>query len=239
MYSLLMLPLVIANTLLAIWLARSWYRHRDWLLLVTLLPMIALPYDTGIVMLGGTIGEGDLLRALSAPRLNWFYLTAPLLLIIAGGIARRADFPWAQSNGVLGVLCALALGFVIYDASRIFQVPTLYPACFEDVLRYVSSVKLAQACTPGQAGIDVGGRVPWAGFAGMLLLLVVGVLLWWKRGWPWLVLGSVAGAIVLGLTNTPIGPLNTFYGDFLSVGAFVWTAIHFSSSKTGKLVSDT
>jgi hypothetical protein len=69
------------------------------------------------------------------------------------------------------------------------------------------------------------------------LLLVVGVLLWWKRGWPWLVLGSVAGAIVLGLTNTTIGPLNTFYGDFLSVGAFVWTAIHFSSLR--EMVSDT
>ena len=231
MYSLLMLPLVIANTLLVIWLARSWYRNRDWLLLVILLLMIALPYDTGIVMLGSTIGEGDLLRGLSAPRLNWFYLTAPLLLVIAGGIARRADFAWAQPNWVMGVLCALTIGFVVYDASRIFQVPTVYPACFEDVLRYVSSVKPEQACTPGQAGIDVGGRVPWAGLAGMLVLLVVGVQLWWQRGWPWLAVGSVAGAIVLSLTSTPIGPLNTFYGDFLSVGSFVWTAIHFSEKR--------
>ena len=132
MYSLLMLPLVIANTLLVVWLARSWYRYRDWLLLFTLLPMIALPYDTGIVALGSAIGQGDLLRALSAPRLNWFFLTAPLLLIVAGGIARRADFPWAQSNGVMGVLCAFAIGFFVYDAPRIFQFPTLYPACFED-----------------------------------------------------------------------------------------------------------
>lgn len=232
MYSLLMLPLVIANTLLVVWLARSWYRYRDWLLLFTLLPMIALPYDTGIVALGSAIGQGDLLRALSAPRLNWFFLTAPLLLIVAGGIARRADFPWAQSNGVMGVLCAFAIGFFVYDAPRIFQFPTLYPACFEDVLRYVASVKPSQACTPGQAGINVGGSVPWAGLAGMLLLLVIGVQLWWQRSWPWLVLGSVASAIVLGLPNTPIGPLNTFFGDFLSLGAVVWTAIHFSSAKT-------
>ena len=232
MYSLLMLPLVIANTLLVVWLARSWYRNRDWLLLVTLLPMIALPYDTGIVALGSTIGQGDLLRVLSAPRLNWFYLTAPLLLIIAGGIARRAKFPWAQPNWIMGGLFALAVGFVVYDASRIFQVPALYPACFEDVLRYVSSVKPAQACAPGQAGIDVGGSLPWAGLAGMLVLLVVGVLLWWQCGWSWLTAGSIASAILLGLPNTPIGPLTTFYGDFLSLGALVWTAIHFSSSKT-------
>ncbi len=233
MYSLLMLPLVIANTFLVIWLARSGYRNRDWLLFVTLLMMIALPYDTGIVMLGSTIGQGDLLRLLSAPRLNWLFLTAPLLMIIACGIARRAAFAWAQSKWLLGVLCVLAFGFLVYDAPRIFQVPALYPACFEDVLRYVSSVKPAQACTPGQPGIDVGGVVPWAGLAGMVLLLAVGVQLWWKRGWPWLVLGTIASAIVLSLSNTPIGPLNTFFGDFLSMGSIILTVIHFSTLHTG------
>lgn len=240
MYSLSMLPLVIVNTLLVVWLVRSWAQNRDWLLLVTLLPMIALPYDTGIVMLGSTLGQGDLLRMLSAPRMISFYLTTPLLLVIAGGIARRADFGWAQSKWVLVGLGALALGSVVYDAPKIFQIPTLYPACFEDVVRYVSSVKPAQACTPGQAGIDVGGSVPWAALAGMLLLLVIGVALWWKRGWPWLVLGSVASAIILGMPDTPIGPLSTFYGDFLSLGSIVWTAIHFSSMKSfSDRVSDT
>ena len=232
MYSLLMLPLVIANSLLVVWLARSWYRHRDWLLLVTLLPMIALPYDTAIVALGSTIGQGDLLRGLSAPRLNWFYLTIPLLLIIAGGIAQRAEFAWAQSKAFMAVLGALAVGFLVNDWSNIVQVPELYPACFKDVVRYVSSVDPAQACTPGQAGIDVGGSLPWAGLAGMLALLVVGVLLWWQRGWPWLTLGSIASAVLLGLPNTPLGPLSTFYGDFLSMGSIVWTVIHFSFSKT-------
>ena len=197
-------------------------------LLVVLSLMIALPYDTGMVALGGTIGQGDLLRMLSAPRLNWFYLTAPLLLIIAVGISRRADFTWAQSKWVMLGFGAAALGFIIYDAPRIFQVPTLYPACFEDVLRYVSSVKPEQACTPGQAGIGVPGNLPWAGFAGMLVLLVVGVFLWWKRGWPWLTVGSIVSAIVLSLSNTPIGPLTTFYGDFLSMASVTWTAIHFA-----------
>lgn len=234
MYSLLLLPLVVANTLLVVWLARSWLRHRDWLLLVTLLPMIALPYDTAIVALGSTLGEGELLRGLSAPRLIWFYLTIPLLLIIAGGILRRADFAWAQSKGFMAALCALAVGFLVYDWSNIFQLPTVYPACFEDVLRYVSSVSPEQACRPGQAGIDVGGNLPWAGLAGMLALLVVGVLLWWKRGWPWLTLGSVVSAVLLGVQNTPIGPLGTFYGDFVSMASIVWTVIHFSAEAARK-----
>jgi hypothetical protein len=231
MYSLLMLPLVIANTLLVVWLARSGFRYRDWLLVLTLMLIAALPYDTGIVMLGSTIGQGDLLQMLSVPRYIWFYLTAPLLPLIAGGIARRAGFAWAQANWVWGVLGLLAVGFFVNDVSKLFQVPTLYPACFEDVLRYVASVKPSQVCTPGQAGVDVGGSLPWAALAGMLLMLVVGVLLWWKRGWPWLVLGAVAGTVVLGLPNTPLGPLHTFYGDFLFMGSIAWTAVHFSAQK--------
>jgi hypothetical protein len=234
MYSLLMLPLVIANTLLLVWLARSGFRYRDWLLFLTLLLIIALPYDTGLVMLGSTIGQGDLLQKMSGPRFNWFYLTAPLVPLIAAGIARRAGFAWAQSKWVWGVLGLFALGLIVNDASSIFQAPTLYPACFEDVLRYVASVKPAQVCTPGQAGIDVGGSPPWAALAGMLVMLVVGVLLWWKRGWPWLVLGAVASTVVLALPTTPIGPLSTFYGDFLSMGSIAWTAIHFSALASEK-----
>ena len=231
MYSLLMLPLVIANTLLVVWLARSGFRYRDWLLFLTLLLIVALPYDTGIVMLGSTIGQGDLLQMLSAPRYIWFYLSAPLLPLIAGGIARRAGFAWAQLNWVWGVLGLLALGFIVNDAARLFQLPTLYPACFEDVLRYVASVKPSQVCTPGQAGTDVAVSPPWALLAGMLMMLVVGVLLWWQRGWPWLALGAVASTAVLALPNTPLGPISTFYGDFLSMGSITWTAIHFAGKR--------
>ena len=64
MYSLLMLPLVIANTALVVWLARNWYQNRDWVLLVTLIPMIALPYDTGMVALGSV---GYVLRLAREP----------------------------------------------------------------------------------------------------------------------------------------------------------------------------
>jgi hypothetical protein len=39
---------------------------------------------------------------------------------------------------------------------------------------------------------------------------------------------------VLALPNTPIGPLSTFYGDFLSMGSIAWTAIHFSALASEK-----
>jgi hypothetical protein len=156
MYSLLMLPLVIGNICLVIWLARSWLRQRDWVLLVTLLPMLALPYDTGVVALGSTLGEGDLLRRLSMPRLLWFYLTMPLLLLIAGGIARRADFAWAQSRGFVIGLGALTVGFLAFGWENIFSIPTLYPACFEDA----SSVCWWSACCCGGSAAGPGSR--WA-----------------------------------------------------------------------------
>ncbi len=61
------------------------------------------------------------------------------------------------------------------------RLATRYDENVLDQLLFVPSVKPEQACTPGQPGIDVGGVFPWAGLAGMALLLVVGVMLWWKK----------------------------------------------------------
>ena len=99
-------------------------------------------------------------------------------------------------------------------------------------MRYVTTVQPEQACRPGQPGIGVpGSGLPWAGLIGMAVLLIVGIGLWWQRGWPWLVVGMLASAVTLSLptTATPLGPLTVFYGDFLSMVSILWTAIHFST----------
>lgn len=95
MYSLVMLPLVIANTMLVVWLLRRWLATRDWVLLLTLIMMIALPYDTAVVMLGGVIGAGELLRHLNVPRITWLYLT-PLgpLTVFSGDFLSMAAIGW-------------------------------------------------------------------------------------------------------------------------------------------------
>jgi len=80
-----------------------------------ILPLVMLPYDTAVVGLGSTIGQGDLLRQLTVPRINWYYLTMPGLLILAGGLARRAGFAWARPRWVMGLMCTLAVVLVAID----------------------------------------------------------------------------------------------------------------------------
>jgi hypothetical protein len=232
MWSWLMVPLVVANTLVLVWLLRHWARERDGLLLTAALPLLMLPYDTGLVALGHTIGAGELLRLLSIPRMNWFYLTLPLLIIVAAGAARRAGLRWAASRGAMGAFCAVAALLIVTEYPRIIRVPTLYPACHGDLLRYVTSVLPAEACTPGQAGISVAVAAPWGAILTFVIVLVVGIALWWQRRWPWLAVGTLASGVMLRLPASAVGPLGTYVGDFLSMGAVVWTAIHFCAQSS-------
>lgn len=229
MWSWLMVPLVVANTLVLAWLLRHWAREHDGLLLTAALPLLMLPYDTGLVALGHTIGQGELLRQLSIPRMNWFYLTLPLLVIVAAGSARRAGLRWASGRWAMGAFCAVAALLIVIEYPRIVHVPMLYPACYEDLLRYVTSVPPAQACTPGQAGIGVAVAPPWSAILTFVIVLALGLTLWWQRRWPWLAVGTLASGLMLRLPTSAVGPVGTFLGDFLSMGAVVWTAIHYSA----------
>jgi hypothetical protein len=106
--------------------------------------------------------------------------------------------------------------------------PVLYPACFKDTVRYVTSVPASQICTPGQAGVVVAIGLPIGGIVTMLVILMVSFLLWWRRGWPWLALGTLLSAAMLRLPATVAGPFGTFLGDLFSMGAMAWTLVHFS-----------
>lgn len=233
MYSLLILPLFIGNLALIAWLLRSWQRTRDPLHLVVFLPLVMLPYDTAVVGLGSTIGQGELLRQLTVPRINWYYLTMPGLLILAGGLARRAGFEWARPRWVMGLLCTLAAVLVAIDWRRIVTAPDLYPACFGDLLRYVRSVPAEQACTPGQPGIDAVFEPSRAALVEMLSVLVISILLAWKRRWPWLLVGCVVSAVAMAVPayGTPLG-------DIISMGSMVWAVVHFAEARGPRVASD-
>jgi hypothetical protein len=225
-YSLLILPLFLGNVAMVAWVLRSWQRTRDPLHLVVLLPLVMLPYDTAIVGLGSTIGQGELLRQLTVPRVNWYYLTMPPLLIMAGGLVRRAGFTWAQPRWVMGASCVLAVALILADWRRILTAPDLYPACFGDLLRYVRTVPPDQVCTPGQAGVGATFSPSPAALVVMLAMLALGILLAWKRRWPWLLAGCVVSSVAMLVPayGTPLG-------DIISMGSMAWTVVHFAGRR--------
>ncbi len=228
MFSGLMFLLAIADTALLIWTVRRWREFRHPVLGLLAFLILALPYDTALVGAGRWLGPGDALALASGPRFMLFALSVPLILIVNASLARLAGFRWAQPPWFVGTVCLLAAGFLALSWREILVFPALHPACWADTLRYVPSVLPSQVCNAGPppgAGMPV--PLPLAAVLALPTMVLLGAALWWRRRWPWLFLGSVAGLAFLGLPPALVGPIPGFFGDALNMLALAATAVHF------------
>lgn len=227
MFSALMLLLAIADTVLLVWTLRRWREFRHPVLGLLAFLILALPYDTALVGAGRWLGQGGLLEVLSGPRFMLFALSVPLILIINASLAKLAGFRWAQPRWFVGAVCLLATGFLLLSWRQILFFPDLYPACWADTLRYVPSVTPTQVCSPGQVSAGSPGPLPLAALLALPSMVALGAVLWWRRRWPWLFAGTLAGLTFLGLPPSAVGPIPGFFGDALNMLALVATAVHF------------
>lgn len=226
MYSALMFLLSAADAALLIYTVREWRRQRLAVLGLLAFLVLALPYDTALVGAGRFIGISPGLEVASGPRFMLFHLSVPLLVIVAGSLARLAGVRVLQGKAAMAGVCLVATALAVADYEHIVFFPSLFPACWADTLRYVPSVLEAQACTPDQPGIGLPGAFPLAAAVSLPLLLVLGAWLAWRRRWPWLVVGMVAGFVLLGLPPAAVGPIPGFVGDAVNMLAMVATAVH-------------
>lgn len=227
MYSYLILGLALANLALLAWTLSCWWRHRHPVLLVLACLVMILPFDATVVGAGRWLGEGAFLEVLNGIRFRLLALSLPVLLVVAMVVARLGALRWAQGTWLVPASVLLGAAFILLDWQDIFQSPSLHPACWQDVLRYLPSVPADQACRPGQGGVELGVRLPPAAFVVLPVLVLTGIHLWWKRRWPWLFWGSVTLFLLPGLAAAGAGPLPGFLGDTLGLGALVATALHF------------
>lgn len=213
MYSMLMLVLAGAHAAVAVAVFRRWRAGHNGLLFLVLLSLLAALWDTAVVGAGRYLGQGPLLEQLSGLRFAGMYLALPLLLFVFATLSRRAGFPWARHDWAHGAFCIAAVAILAWHFTMFDRLLQVYPACWQDTLRYVLSVNPAQACAPGQPGIGVAAPFPWAAVAIFLLFLGLGIGLAVRQGWPWLAIGIVAG---IGLMNLPAelaGPVAGFAGE--------------------------
>lgn len=224
-----MLLLAVADSALLIWTVQRWREFRHPVLAMLAFLILALPYDTALVGLGRWIGQGEVLALLSGPRFMLFAVSVPLMLIVMASLARLADFRWAQPRWFIGAVCVLTTALLLQSWRQILLFPALYPACWADTLRYVLSVTPTQVCSPVQSGANLpgAGTLPVAAILALPSMVLLGAALWWRRGWPWLFFGTLAGLIFLGLPPTRVGPIPGFFGDALNMLALVATAVHF------------
>jgi len=203
--------------------ARAYLNEPNKMLLLILCPTSLLWFDSFAIAVGQYVGEGSLLLGSSYIRYLAHWLMLPLLFIVAGMILRGADFKFASSKYVMGAFCLLAVFFIIEDARHIFIVD-FYPACYGETLRYVTKVPIGQACTPELEGVGI--RVPpWAPIVLTMTLLVIGIAIWVKHKWPWLVVGCVI--MLVAAQPTPIGPILSNAGEPFFTFALTLAAIKF------------
>jgi hypothetical protein len=227
MFSIALLALAVLDAALLVYAARAWLADRAnrALMLQTVL-LLLLWFDVLTVALGGWLGDGPALQAMSRIRYTWFYLTMPLLLIGVGALARQAGFAWAKPKWVMGAICVIAAAFIITDVPRVlmaeFQV-----ACYADTLRHVARVAPGEACPGGVEGAG-GWFTSFSIPVVFLSVTLMGVLLWVRRGWPWLGVSALAFMGGTAIPTAIITPFLTYPLDTLMTAAFVFAAIRFS-----------
>ncbi len=230
MFSLLILGMAAAAGVAGLWAFLQWRQTRSLLLLFNLLVLGAAVLHALIAGAGRWSGPGQELRG---------YYVLPLLLAIAAlpaslfsfaGISRASGFAWARIDWGHGIVDIIAVGLLIYSLSGIFAVQTLAPACWADVVWYLPSVPPPLYC-PGHAPeIVMPPRIHWVPVVVLAAYFSLGAGLWWRQGWPWLLVGMGLG-IVLLLTPLTWGPVPRFAGELICAVAITLVAVRHARSQ--------
>lgn len=212
------------------WGWKNWARYgRPRGLFLVLFGGTLLWYDNFRIGIGRFIGEGELLQTMTVPAFAWHWTMLPLLVIAAGSIAKSAGLKWAQPKLVMGAFCLLASVLIALDVPYLFQID-LYPACVADTVRYTTRVSELQFCSADSVVVNGVGS-PFVAIATNVIVLIVGIVMWIQRGWPWLTLGS--GAMFFAAGGGPaIAPYWALpianFGEILFTLGMITTAIHFA-----------
>ncbi|NNH68516.1 hypothetical protein HLB23_01235 [Nocardia uniformis] len=137
---------------------------RVWLLVLV---GLGLAYDSAVFGLGALIGEGATLHGMSVGRFVGHVVLTPLLVVWAGEwlLPGRRVWAWLFAG-------ALVIWGVLEDLVHLSLIPREYAG----TLRYVPE-------TPSGP--------PFPALVVSAVLLIAGIMLWRRAGWPWLALATL------------------------------------------------
>jgi hypothetical protein len=159
--------------------------------LLVLIVVYGLAYDNLSIAVGAVLPAGDLLRALNVPRYWIHALTTPTMIISAFGALRLTGSKFAQSKASHVVMCVLAtLLIALSSYENIFNL-TLAPEMAGGVTRYINTFDLVK-----------GPPIPALGT--IIVVLILGVVLWRNKKFPWLFVASLVEFAAAGATGLPL-----------------------------------
>lgn len=212
---------------LFVWLVRLWRETREPIALVLMLPQFFLIWDNWRVAIGPLLGFGDLLYWLTWPSFWVHWFAGCWLIIAAGALLRIAGFEFAKSKWVMGAFCITAVALMLHDLPN-FWTQELYPVCQYDLIRYSSAVSETTRCWPDQP-LAGSNQFPLAPVVTCFVVIGTGLVLWIRRGFPWLFLG----ALLMLISATP--PFAKYkldnFGEVLIKGGTFWALWHFTRTK--------
>lgn len=206
MDTVLFLGFALAYLALLIWGLGLAARHGWWTPAnLPLLVVAALVYDNAALGLGRFIGEGPLLEALNYARYYIHAAITPLLVAWALHTLRRAGFGWAQARWyqVVSIAAALALTVVEY---------------FLEV-RGLHLVPDEEYCVLSYANAEPASGPPLMVLIVAAVLLIAGVMVWKKQGWPWLFIGALLMTIGSAVESSSLPPPALALADADPLGA--------------------
>lgn len=199
MYPLFHLILALLEWGLLGWAIALWRKSNSLAMIVLPIVLFSLSYDNLVLAFGSLIGEGELLKTLSAIRFVLHNLVVPLFIAIGVELARRAGADWATRNiQTLSWIVALTLSGI--GLSMNFMALELKPVHFAGVLRYVS----AQVTGPPIITIAVNSFV-----------LLIGIGLWYRLQWQWLFWGTAIAFIGNIVPSVIVGTLPSSLAEFI------------------------
>lgn len=211
-------------------------------LTIALFANTLLWYDNFRIGVGRFIGEGDLLYNLSIPAFFWHWTMLPLFVIVAGSIARLAGLEWARSRLVMGLFCLVAVGLfakdlpytvgLLFGETGPMPAVELRPACIADTVRYSTKVSASQLCGP-EATVFRNGPSSLPAIVMNVIMVAVGIALWIRHRWKWLVIGpglmfiAAGGAPLWGAYMLPVAN----FGEILFTAGVLVTILRFSPGR--------
>ena len=184
--------------------------NRNNYVLLLLLVLAGLFYDTFIIGIGKFIGEGNLLQTLNAGRFYIHALLTPTMMIFGFGVLRKAGIKWAQSKTAHVIVCVVTTLLILLGAfSDILQLD-LHAKAVTDTLRYVN-----------EGGMK-GPPIP--AILTIIFLIVAGISLWRNTGWKWLAIGGIIMFIAAGAG----------IGDMFYIGNIGEVILGFANASTAK-----
>jgi hypothetical protein len=159
-------------------------------ILLVVAVILGLAYDNAVLALGAALDAGSALEALNTPRYWVHGLLTPLTMWAAFATLAPAGHPAGSSRVGKAMVATLTVGMVALGVWIDVFGLDLEPITEQGTTRYVNEFE------------PLAGP-PLASVVTIVVVLIVGILLWRRVGWPWL----AAGATVMFLAAAVPGPI--------------------------------